>query len=126
MCLWEDSALLLRRPSAKQNSSGPKQPKISQKMCLAFHGHPGNDDILTPKILASYCLSHKAAGNKLSICSNVSVSLSTNLVFLKHDLQDLGNRGLYKKPCIGNNLNKCLQVLDRHYNQVGLKFNFLI
>ena len=87
----------------------------------AFHGHPGNDDILTPKILASYCLSHKAAGNMLSICSNVSVSLSTNLVFLKHDLQDLGNRGLYKKPCIGNNLNKCLQVLEHYYNQVGFE-----
>ena len=43
------------------------------------------------------------------------------MVFLKHDLQDLGNRGLDKKPCIGNNLNKSLQVLDRHYNQVGLE-----
>ena len=80
-----------------------------------------NDDILTPKILASYCLSHKAAGNKLNICTNVSVSLSTNLAFLKHDLQGLEVRGLDKKPCIGNNLKKCLQVLERHYNQVGLE-----
>ena len=30
--------------------------------------------------------------------------------------------GVYiKKPFIGNNLNKCLQVLERHYNQVGFE-----
>ena len=73
------------------------------------------------KYRCSLHLSHKAAGNKLNICSNVSVSLSTNLAFFKHDLQGLNVRGLVQKPYIDDNLNTCLQVLERHYNQVGLE-----
>ena len=81
----------------------------------AWHGHAGT--ALNKNVLASYCLSHKAAGNKLDICSNHSVSLSDNLLFFVHDLQ----RPLDRNPCKGNNTNTCLQILERHYNQVGLE-----
>ncbi|CAH3164084.1 unnamed protein product [Porites lobata] len=61
------------------------------------------------------------AGNKLNICSNISVSLSTNLALFKHDLQGLNVRGLVQEPYIDDNLNTCLRVLERYYNQVGLE-----
>ena len=103
------------------HTNGPEHVvTILSEPQTAFHRHPGNN-FLTPKILASYCLSHKAAGNELNICSNVSMSLSTNLAFLKHDLQGLSVRGLDQKPYIDDNLNTCWQVLERHYNQVGLE-----
>ena len=43
------------------------------------------------------------------------------MAFFKHDLQGLSVRGLDQKPYIDDNLNTCLQVLERHYNQVGLE-----
>ena len=72
---------------------------------------------LSSNILISYCLSHQAAGNKLNICSSHSASLSDNLLLFKHDLQRLDTN----LPCTGNSTNACLQVLERHYNQVGLE-----
>ena len=80
-----------------------------------YHGDAGlafNENVFT-----SYCLSHKAAGNNLDICSNRSVSPSDNLLFFVHDLQG----GVDKHPCKGDLTNTCLQVLERHYNQVGLE-----
>ena len=76
-------------------------------------------EFLFSNILVSYCLSHKAAGNNLEICSNHPVSLSENLILFSHDLQRVKTRE--DTPCTGNNTNACLQVLERHYNQVGLE-----
>ena len=81
----------------------------------AFHVPYGRS--LSSNILISYCLSHQAAGNKLNICSSHSASLSDNLLLFKHDLQRLDAN----QPCTGNSTNDCLQVLERHYNQVGLE-----
>ena len=81
--------------------------------------HVTYSKVLLKNILVSYCLSHEAAGNKLNLCSNHSVSLSKNLVLFTHDLQRVKNRK--QTPCTGNNAKSCLQVLKRHYNQVGLE-----
>ena len=80
-----------------------------------YHGWAGPG--FSKNTLASYCLSHKAAGNNLDICSNRTFSPSDNLIFFVHDLQ-VGNRN---HPCKGNITQTCLQVLERHYNQVGLE-----
>ena len=78
-----------------------------------YHGWAGPR--FSKNTLASYCLSHKAAGNILDICSNRTFLPSDNLIFFVQDLQ-VGNRN---HPCKGNNTQTCLQVLERHYNQVG-------
>ncbi|CAH3164096.1 unnamed protein product [Porites lobata] len=44
-------------------------------------------EFLSSNILVSYCLSQKAAGNDLDICSSRSMSLSDNFVLLNFDLQ---------------------------------------
>ena len=80
-----------------------------------YHGYAGL--AFNANVFTSYCLSHKAAGNNLDICSNHSVSPSDNLLFFVHDLQG----GVDKHPCKGDLTNTCLQVLERHYNQVGLE-----
>ena len=80
-----------------------------------YHGWAGPG--FSKNTLASYCLSHKAAGNILDICSNRTFLPSDNLIFFVHDLQ-VGNRN---HPCKGNITQTCLQVLKRHYNQVGLE-----
>ena len=82
----------------------------------AFHVKP-YVKMLSSNILISYCLSHQAAGNKLNICSSHSASLSDNLLLFEHDLQRVNTH----PPCTGNSTNACLQVLERHYNQVGLE-----
>ena len=78
-----------------------------------YHGWAGPR--FSKNTLASYCLSHKAAGNNLDICSNRTFLPSDNLIFFVHDLQ-MGNTN---HPCKGNITQTCLQVLERHYNQVG-------
>ncbi|CAH3140304.1 unnamed protein product [Porites lobata] len=78
-----------------------------------YHGWAGPG--FSKNTLASYCLSHKAAGNNLDICSNRTFLPSDNLIFFVHDLQ-MGNRN---HPCKGNITQTCLQVLEHHYNQVG-------
>ena len=87
--------------------------------------HVPYGEFLSSHILVSFCLSHKAAGNKLDICTNHSVSLSNNFVLLNHDLQRVkslgGNTFVEQSLCTGSNTNFCLQVLERHYNQVGLE-----
>ena len=80
-----------------------------------YHGWAGPE--FSKNTLASYCLSHKAAGNNLDICSNRTLSPSDNLIFFVHDLQ----RGNRNHPCKGNITQTCLQILERHYNQVGLE-----
>ena len=84
----------------------------------AFHV-PYAKQSLSPNILVSYCLSHEAAGNPQAMCSNHSVSLAKNFVLFYHDLQRITPG---ETPCIGNTKTEhCLQVLDRHYKQVGLE-----
>ena len=55
----------------------------------------------------------------MDICSNRSVSLSDNFVLFNHDLQFVKSVG--ETPCTGSYTNTCLEVLERHYNQVGLE-----
>ena len=74
-------------------------------------------EFLSSNILVSYCLSHKAAGNNLDICSSRSMSLSDNFVLLNFDLQFV--KTVDETPCTGNHTSTCLQVLERHYNQIG-------
>ena len=81
--------------------------------------HVPYDPFLYSNVIVSYCLSHKAAGNNLDICSNRSVSLSDNFVLFNHDLQFV--KSVDETPCTGSYTNTCLEVLERHYNQVGLE-----
>ena len=74
---------------------------------------------LSSNVIVSYCLSHKAAGNNLDICSNRAVSLSDNFVLFNHDLQFI--KSVDETPCTGNYANTCLELLKRHYDQVGLE-----
>ena len=84
----------------------------------AFHV-PYAKQPLSPNILVSYCLSHEAAGNPQAMCANHSISLAKNFVLFYHDLQRITPG---ETPCIGNTKTEhCLQVLDRHYKQVGLE-----
>ena len=70
-----------------------------------------------PNIFVSYCLSQRAADNQDAICSNRSFSADTNLVLFNHDLMKL-KRG-HESPCTGSKRSRCLESLERHYNQVG-------
>ena len=77
-------------------------------------------EFLSSNIFISYCLSHAVVGSAPAICTNHSlVSLRNNLVLFNHDLQRVEN--LVQTPCTGDNTNACLQVLKRHYNQIGLE-----
>ena len=82
----------------------------------AFHGHPLNR--MSPLIQGSYCLSHEVAGNESLKCADHSVALRNNLVFFNHDIQRFNHPA---PPCPGNSTFTCLQILERHYNQVGLE-----
>ena len=86
----------------------------------AFHyGHPpGRLERIGSFIRNSYCLSHEAAGNVLEKCVNHSASLSDNLVLFNHDIQRFN---FPAPPCPGERRNTCLQILQRHYNEVGLE-----
>ena len=77
--------------------------------------------VLSSRILVSYCLSHKAAGNTPAICSrrNSNFSLSDNFVLFNHNIERA--RNLKKTPCAGDNRNVCLKVLERHYKKIGLE-----
>ena len=74
-------------------------------------------EFLSSNILVSYCLSQKAAGNDLDICSSRSKSLSDNFVLLNFDLQFVET--VDETPCTGNHISTCLRVLERHYKQIG-------
>lgn len=72
---------------------------------------------LFSNVLVSYCLSHEASGKKMGVCSKHNFSLSDNFDLLQHDLQRIVS--LPEHPCSGDKRNFCLQVLERHYKQVG-------
>ena len=86
----------------------------------AFHcGYPPRRlERIGSYIRNSYCLSHEAAGNVLVKCSNHSASLSDNLVLFNHDIQRFN---FPAPPCPGERRNTCLEILERHYNEVGLE-----
>ena len=103
---------------------GPEHMEaILSEPSAAYHVPYGK--FLSSNVRISYCLSHRAVGNKLKLCANHSMSLTDNLVLLNHDLQrvkSLGRRGFAEKSlCTGNNTDFCLRVLERHYNQVALE-----
>ena len=103
-----------RFPSGQTIAPGHVQNVLTEPQ-TGYHGWAGPG--FSKNTLASYCLSHKAAGNNLDICSNRTFSPSDNLIFFFRDFQK-GNRN---HPCKGNITQTCLQVLKRHYNQVGLE-----
>lgn len=76
-------------------------------------------EFLFSNVLVSFCLSHRAAGNELAMCSKRNFSLSDNFDLLHHDLQRVTQ--VNKNPCAGKKTNFCLQVLGRHYKQIGLE-----
>ena len=83
-----------------------------------FHVHYA-EDVVSSTIVASYCLSHEAAGNATASCSNYSALLNNNLVLFNQDLQRVN---FTRPPCPGNyTKTSCLQVLERHYKEVGLE-----
>ncbi|CAB4017046.1 Hypothetical predicted protein [Paramuricea clavata] len=75
-------------------------------------GEPGSALDSAQLILASYCLSHKAAGHYLAFCTGKrNLPLSNNLILFKY--------ARAPETCNGNLKFTCLVVLDRHYSLVG-------
>ena len=65
-------------------------------------------------------MSHRAAGNKVHICTNHTAAFKDNLPLFNYDLQFITDPN--KSPCnTGNNNLTCLRILERHYNQVGVE-----
>ena len=75
-------------------------------------------EFLHANILISYCLSQEAAGTRLAVCEKHNFSLSDNFYLLHHDLQRVKE---LPNICTGKNTDYCLQVLDCHYKEFGLK-----
>ena len=99
-------------------SVGPEHlADILSQPQTTFHVPYGK--FLSANILISYCLSHEVAGNRLAVCEKHNFSLSDNFYLLHHDLQRV--KELQPNTCAGNNTDYCLQVLDRHYKEVGLE-----
>ena len=89
----------------------------------AFHSMKTKGMWIWSKILISYCLSHRAAGNTtVDICTNhmPNAAFKDNFPLFNYDLQFITNP--LRSPCnAGNNSFTCLRILERHYNQVGLE-----
>jgi hypothetical protein len=80
---------------------------------LSVHtGVPGSAYDCAQLILASYCLSHKAAGHDLPFCKGKrDLPLSNNLILFKY--------GRAPETCVGVLRATCLAILRRHYDLVG-------
>ena len=89
----------------------------------AFHSMKTKGMWIWSKILISYCLSHRAAGNTMvNICTNhmPTAAFKDNFPLFNYDLQFINDP--LRSPCnAGNNNLTCLRILERHYNQVGLE-----
>ena len=89
----------------------------------AFHSMKTKGMWIWSKILISYCLSHRAAGNTtVNICTNhmPNAAFKDNFPLFNYDLQFITDP--LRSPCnAGNNTFTCLRILERHYNQVGLE-----
>ena len=106
----------------KGHAIGPEHTKpILSEPQAAFHTYKTKGTTwLWSKILVSYCLSHRAAGNKVHICTNHTAAFKDNLPLFNYDLQFITDPN--KSPCnTGNNKLTCLRILERHYNQVGVE-----
>ena len=106
----------------KGHAIGPEHTKpILSEPQTAFHTYKTKGTTwLWSKILVSYCLSHRAAGNKVHICTNHTAAFKDNLPLFNYDLQFITDPN--KSPCnTGNNNLTCLRILERHYNQVGVE-----
>ena len=88
------------------------QPVMAAPQSSVHTGEPGSALVSAQLILASYCLSHKAAGHNLTFCTGKrNLPLSNNLILFKY--------GRAPESCNGNLTFTCLDVLRRHYNLVG-------
>jgi hypothetical protein len=88
------------------------QPVMAAPQSSVHTGEPGSALDSAQLILASYCLSHKAAGHNLTFCTGKrNLPLSNNLILFKY--------GRAPESCNGNLTFTCLDVLRRHYNLVG-------
>ncbi|CAB3996240.1 Hypothetical predicted protein [Paramuricea clavata] len=88
------------------------QPVMAAPQSSVHTGDPGSAFDSAQLILASYCLSHKAAGHHLAFCTGKrDLPLSNNLILFKYARAPL--------PCNGDLTCKCLEVLQRHHNLVG-------
>ena len=102
----------------KGHAIGPEHTKpILSEPQKAFHTYKIKGKWIWSKILVSYCLSHRAAGNKVDICTDYTASFKDNLSLFNYDLQFITDPN--KSPCNAGNYNlTCLRILERHYNQV--------
>ena len=107
----------------KGHAIGPEHTKtILSEPQTAFHTYKIEGKWIWSKILVSYCLSHRAAGDKVRMCTNHTASFKDNLPLFNYDLQFITDPN--KSPCnTGNNKLTCLRILERHYNQVGVEIN---
>ena len=105
----------------KSHAIGPEHTKtILSEPQTAFHTYKINGKWIWSKILLSYCLSHRAAGSNVDICTDHTAEFKDNLPLFNYDLQFITDP--YKSPCNAGNYNlTCLRILERHYNQVGLE-----
>jgi hypothetical protein len=88
------------------------QPVMAAPQSSVHTGEPGSAFDSAQLILASYCLSHKAAGHYLVFCTGKrDLPLTNNLILFKYARAPL--------PCNGDLTCKCLEVLQRHHNLVG-------
>ena len=76
------------------------------------------------KILISYCLSHRAAGNTImvNICTNhmPTAAFKDKFPLFNFDVKFI--KDPLRSPCNAGNITfTCLRILERHYNQVGLE-----
>jgi hypothetical protein len=88
------------------------QPVMAAPQASVHTPNPGTAHRSAQLILASYCLSHKAAGHNLTFCTGKrDLPLSNNLILLKYARAPL--------TCNGSLTFTCLDVLQRHHNLVG-------
>ncbi len=88
------------------------QPVFADPQSSVHTGEPDSALDSAQLILASYCLSHKAAGHNLTFCTGKrDLPLRNNLILFKY--------GRAPETCIGDLRRTCLEVLWCHYNLVG-------
>ena len=88
------------------------QPVLADPQLSVHTGNPGSALESAQLILASYCLSHKAAGHNLTFCTGKrDLPLDNNLILFKY--------GRAPETCTGDLKTTCLAVLQRHYDLVG-------
>ena len=88
------------------------QPVMAAPQSSVHTGNPSSAYLSAQLILASYCLSHKAAGHNLTFCTGKrDLPLSNNLILFKY--------GRAPVTCNGSLTFTCLDVLQRHHNLVG-------